>query len=621
MIPQPVAAEATSSERLETILDGALKQAESRLWSHLGPQGHWRGELSASALSTATAAFAIHMVTESRAGVAPAWRQLVGGGLDWLVEHANADGGWGDTVRSRSNPSTTLLAWAALQAAGEERHAPAIERAKTWLEQHLGDLEPMALKVAIENLYGDDRTFSIPILSLCALAGILGPPREAFRGVTALPFELAALPQSWFRYLGLPVVSYALPALIAVGQAQHRQLPTRNPMHRWLRDRMRGPTLRRLDAIQPASGGFLEAIPLTSFVTLSLVGAGEADHPVVDRSLSFLADAVRPDGSWPIDIDLATWVTTLSIQALSAGKRPAPALDAERRATLRRWLLDQQYRDVHPFTGAAPGAWAWTDLPGGVPDADDTPGALLALYHLGECDASVVAAAEAGISWLLDLQNRDGGLPTFCRGWGKLPFDRSSCDLTAHALRAFTVWRGEVSSDLRRRLDRGTLRALEFLRRQQRADGAWLPLWFGNEAAGEFVNPTYGTGRVLLALRALQQEQPEALRGPAERAEAWLLAAQNSDGSWGGDVGVDGSIEETAVAVEALAAKPAAARAALERGTEYLAARIQAGDLESPTPIGFYFANLWYYEQLYPITFAIAALRRARLALARESAG
>ena len=33
-----------------------------------------------------------------------------------------------------------------------------------------------------------------------------------------LPFELAAFPRPWFGALGLPVVSYALPALIAIGQ-------------------------------------------------------------------------------------------------------------------------------------------------------------------------------------------------------------------------------------------------------------------------------------------------------------------------------------------------------------------------------------------------------------------
>ena len=46
---------------------------------------------------------------------------------------------------------------------------------------------------------------------------------------------------------------------------------------------------------------------------------------------------------------------------------------------MREWLLRQQSTREHPFTHAAPGAWAWTPLSGGVPDADDTPGALVAL--------------------------------------------------------------------------------------------------------------------------------------------------------------------------------------------------------------------------------------------------
>ena len=53
----------------------------------------------------------------------------------------------------------------------------------------------------------------------------------------------------------------------------------------------------------------------------------------------------------------------------------------------------------------------------------------------------IEAAVDRGVKWLLDLQNRDGGWPTFCRGWGKLPFDRSGADLTAHALRAIEAAR------------------------------------------------------------------------------------------------------------------------------------------------------------------------------------
>ena len=49
---------------------------------------------------------------------------------------------------------------------------------------------------------------------------------------------------------------------------------------------------------------------------------------------------------------------------------------------LLNWLLDCQNTDVHPFTGAAPGGWGWSDLSGAVPDADATPGALIALKNI-----------------------------------------------------------------------------------------------------------------------------------------------------------------------------------------------------------------------------------------------
>jgi len=99
----------------------------------------------------------------------------------------------------------------------------------------------------------------------------------------------------------------------------------------------------------------------------------------------------------------------------------------------------------------------------GRADADDTAGALLALRHLGPLDDELRAPALAGLNWLLDLQNRDGGIPTFCRGWSHLPFDRSSPDLTAHALRAWKAWLEEMPADRQRRATAATDRALAFL--------------------------------------------------------------------------------------------------------------------------------------------------------------
>jgi len=87
------------------------------------------------------------------------------------------------------------------------------------------------------------------------------------------------------------------------------------------------------------------------------------------------------------------------------------------------------------------------------------------------------------------------------------------------------------------------------------------------------------------------------------------------------------SVEETAIAIEALLAvcpptsdlrSPTSAPvAAASRGLAWLIDRVEAGQHRQPAPIGFYFAKMWYYEKLYPLTFTVAALGRARRQFAR----
>jgi squalene-hopene/tetraprenyl-beta-curcumene cyclase len=425
-------------------LAAALVKATGALLGERQPGGHWTGKLSSSALSTATAvcALAIHRRHAIEEAVAAA--PLILRGLDWLSRHVNPDGGWGDTDLSMSNLSTTALCWAAFGAADESgRYAQTVNRAEDYLRRTAGGIDPKAIAGAVTARYGNDRTFSVPILVTCALSGRFGRGAEAWREIRPLPFELGALRREWFGAMRLPVVSYALPALIALGQVIHHYRPPLNPLTRWLRNITRQPTLRVLSEIQPSNGGFLEATPLTSFVTMSLAAAGLANHSVTLKGIEFLARSIQDDGSWPIDTNLSTWLTTLSINAMPG------QLDFEDRRRLHAWLLAQQFRSPHPYTNAAPGGWAWTDLPGGVPDADDTAGAVLALHNLGDIDVTVSSAALAGIRWLLDLQNRDGGIPTFCRGWGALSFDRSSPDLTAHAVRAWSIWLEELPVEAR----------------------------------------------------------------------------------------------------------------------------------------------------------------------------
>lgn len=594
--------------------------ARRRLLDARNAAGHWEGELSSSALSTATAVFALHQVTtdyrgdEAGRAVLQQSAALVRQGLGWLALHQNADGGWGDTTLSFSNISTTALCWAAFVAdenwaAGA--YASTLRAAEHWLTKAAGDLEPESLAEAIRKRYGKDHTFSVPILTMLALAGRLGPGNEAWDLVPQLPFELAGFPQRWFKWLKLPVVSYALPALIAIGQVRHAHRPGRNPLPRAVRAMVRGRTLKLLRRIQPSTGGFLEATPLTSFVVMSLAAAGEAEHPVVRKGVEFLIRSVRPSGAWPIDTNLATWVTTLSINALAHNPDFHQIMPAGERAKVRDWLLGQQYRKEHPYTLAEPGGWAWTDLSGGVPDADDTPGALLALKHLGDVDTRVRDAARAGVRWLIDLQNRDGGIPTFCRGWGNLPFDRSSPDLTAHTVRALEAWRDDLPNGLRSASEQALRRAKEFLSRTVATDGTWTPLWFGNQHRADEANPVYGTSRVLTA----RIEHAKAGAPGDAGSTPPLLALRNADGGWGGGGGSPSTIEETALAVEALATasfEPSessdAVREAIDAGVNWLIERTERGQIFPPSPIGFYFAKLWYFEALYPLIWTVGAL-------------
>ena len=345
------------SERLRTAYEKVCRVLLDRKTS----DGHWIGRLSDSALSTATtvSAFSVFLKTVQNGTkhdlTDEEFQQLellIKQATDWLLAHQNADGGWGDTDKSLSNISTTLLVKAALVLAGTPAQS-----------YDCGSVNFAAIK----KRYGDDQTFSVPILTNAALAGLVD-----WKEIPQLPFELAALPMAWFRFFKMNVVSYAIPALVAIGQVKFHFAPDKkkfvsNLFRRFAKKR----TLRLIEKMQPASGGYLEAAPLTAFVVMSLSAMGLTEHPIVTKGIRFLINSFREGGSVPIDTNLATWLTSLSLIALQ-GK-------AANNAQTIDWLLSCQHKQRHPFTDASPGGWGWTNLSGAVPDADDTSAALLAL--------------------------------------------------------------------------------------------------------------------------------------------------------------------------------------------------------------------------------------------------
>jgi outer membrane protein assembly factor BamB len=562
---------------------------QKRLLALRGKDGLWTGHLSSSAVSTAVSVIALDLAAEATA-------QLVARGLQWLVSTQTAEGGWGDTPESPANLSATLLARAALQRREPTPEiSEALAKSATWLIRQIGGTDEASIRRGVLKHYGQDRTFAVPILIACNL-GAKTFNKSSWRGIPPLPFELALLPTAVFKFLRLPVVSYAIPALIAVGLAHHRLSGSRrSPWYR-LRELPVKRLLKKLAAMQPANGGFLEAAPLTAFVVMALCAAGEGASPIVRQGLDFLIAGARPDGSWPIDSNLNLWLTSLSVDALG----PSGALDSNTVVELDALYAKSQYREIHPFTKAAPGGWGWTTHPGGVPDADDTAGALMALSTMNRPYSDRV---ERGLTWLLNLSNSDGGIPTFCRGWGYLPFDRSCPDLSAHALSAYTAWHDQAPPRLQARLRAGISGILRYLRESRDADGVWSPLWFGDQHSPGHRSRVYGTSVVLKSLAAFP-----AMRDVTERAARWLVGCQNAEGGWGGEPNSPSTLETTGRAVAALALFPEG-RLAARQGALWICnqARKSDGNLP-PSPVGLYFASLWYAETLYPLLFCIPAL-------------
>jgi len=265
-------------ERLST----AYAKARDDLLAVRAPGGHWVGELASSALATATAVSALALVQGPKSKVqgptsgkqavsgqlsavssgdqqASRWlradsRQpnlgpgtwdlglLIDRGINYLAVQQNADGGFGDTDLSHSNIATTMLVSAAFHLAGaaeRDEYRELLSGANEYIEAKGGS-------PALRARYGKDKTFAVPILTNCALAGLVD-----WREVSPLPFELAAFPQSWYRFFRLPVVSYAIPALVAIGQARYFHRKPRNPLACALRAAMIKRTLKVLERIQP----------------------------------------------------------------------------------------------------------------------------------------------------------------------------------------------------------------------------------------------------------------------------------------------------------------------------------------------------------------------------------
>ncbi len=590
---------------MKSTIQQQISEVSQILLKKRNSDGYWDGRLSSSALGVAVAVTALYFYEQDDNSSA------IRSGLKWLEQNVNADGGFGDSPGSQSNVSTSLLCYAAAKVTNQKYlNGHLLEELSVYLKSQNIDINSEQMIQSVLDFYQTDRTFSVPILTMCALSGV--PGYVAFEHIPQLPFELSLLPRSFYSALNLSVVSYAIPALIAVGIAIFEHKRSGNPFLKFIRQASVHKSLLLLRKIQPVSGGYLEAIPLTAFVCLCLIESGFKSEEVVKHGINFLKRTQRDDGSWPIDVDLSTWVTTLAVKS---AKNSCDLLTAEDKIRLTNHLLAIQNKQVHPFNGTRPGGWGWTHFSGSVPDGDDTPGVILALLALNQEKPEMVKEAVMnGCNWLWRLQNNDGGFPTFSRGWGKLPFDQSCSDLTGHGLLAIAKTDDVFKETLGKREHSGFkkkfVKALDYLQKHQAAEGSWLPLWFGNQSTSDHTNPVYGTARVVAYLNEalktrLGAEYEHILNLIINNGCKYLLSVQNTDGSWGGGANICGSIEETALSITAICKH--GFQRECNNGLNWLEQKTKSDGFVT-SPIGLYFASLWYDEEMYPLTAYLECL-------------
>ncbi|MBD2126437.1 squalene--hopene cyclase [Microcoleus sp. ZQ-A2] len=379
-------------------------------------------------------------------------------------------------------------------------------------------------------------------------------------------------------------------------------------------------------------GGIIPAM-LNSLLALRCLDYDSAD-PIVHRGLKAVDNfAIETEQSYCVQPCISpVWDTAWAIRALiDSGFSP------EHPAVVRagEWLLSKQILDYGDWAvknkQGKPGAWAFEFENRFYPDVDDSAVVVMALHQAQLPNERLKQAAIARtVNWIASMQCQAGGWAAFDldnnQDWlNQLPYgdlkamiDPNTADVTARVLEMLGCCNLSIDANQ-------TARAIDYLIREQEADGSWFGRWG--------VNYIYGTSGALSAL-ALIAPQTHCRR--IERGAAWLVGCQNSDGGWGetcrsyDNPALKGqgtsTASQTAWALIGLMAAGEAtgkfASEAIERGVNYLLNTQRSdGTWNEAEFTGTGFPSHFYLKyHLYQQYFPLMALGRHQTLLTQQGA-
>jgi squalene-hopene/tetraprenyl-beta-curcumene cyclase len=545
--PAPVAAplpDIDAVDRLVSEMAEAMKTAQR-------PDGHWLFELEADATIPAEYIFLQHFLGQVDT---PKFRDIEPKIANHLRSIQGTHGGWPLFYNGDLDVSASVKAYFALKLAGDDPEAPHMQRAREAILAAGGAAQSNVFTRIALALFGQ-----VP-----------------WRAVPEMPVEIMLLP-SWFPF-HLSKVSYWSRTVIApLLVVMDRKPQAANPRGVSIRELFREDparetynmnatgsplgaifagidrVLRLSDPLRPRAKRQKAINAAMDFVKERLNGEdglGGIFPAMANAAMAFHVlgyDWSDPDYRltreaidrllYQRDADHITcqpclspiWDTCLAAHAMLEAGEPG---DSDTFIRAFDWLLEREITEVR-------GDWAWrrADAPIGgwpfqynnahYPDVDDTAVVVMAMHRAGS-EASK-PAMERAAEWVIAMQSKNGGWGAFDADnafeyLNHIPFadhgallDPPTVDVSARCLSMLAqLGYGRDNTVVRR--------GLEYVRREQEADGSWYGRWG--------VNYVYGTWSVLCALNACDED----MQAPyVRKAVNWLKARQRPDGGWGED--------------------------------------------------------------------------------------
>src|SRR5277367_3837672 len=421
------------TRNLESQVEKAVARSRDWMLAAQAQEGYWWGELEADTTLESDYVLYLHILDQLKSEKTAKLAR-------YIRARQLPDGGWNIFQGGPSELNATVKAYVALRLAGDSASSPHVERAKEKILE-LGGLEATNSYVR----------FYLAMVGAVDWSIVPSIPPEMMLLPNWFPLNLYEM-SSWTRGIVIPLaIIYArkpgwkLPEGVTVSELfkspgakpksfvwDKRVISWRNfflALDRGLKayeyspwKPFRGLALDRakkwmFEHFERSEGlGTIFPAMMNSIYALIADGRDTTD-PVVAREIGYLEKYEIEEGD-EIRVQPCispVWDTAIAMVSLEeSGMDPAhPSLVAG-----ARWLLDNQIHGAGDWQvknpKAAPGGWAFEFSNEFYPDVDDTAFVLMALSRVADPEPQRQrAAVRSGISWLLSMQNSDGGWGAF----------------------------------------------------------------------------------------------------------------------------------------------------------------------------------------------------------------